>query len=376
MAGKAAMLRSQQEREMDKNLLENQAQLFDAKTPAPPTRRSANKLLTSKEVDAFEQFYKSKKSNSTQPPSQPVRFVFDHISISRRTSRQAAQETTKRVKEDVRKLSSRRILYSRDQTRRRPVEVIPKKVQERQAILLEAGRVNHCHLCAKYMRSGWIPCSRCEERFHYLCLKRQLNINTSKFTKNWLCPVCRKVCNCADCRDSGQKLSNGLVRRLQRNGDDWRRGSEDVSGVDVGIDQGGQKNVQRRPQRKQLRSIVGEKQDGSEDMGPKLSSREQPRRAAVQVKRGRVREVESLGEDEDDWVTPSTLGPKREHQSERRKENYVNDVESGEDGDEVENEGDVDMSGEDVDSDGDEDEYVNRYGRRNGGTLPHLQGST
>ncbi|KAG9067253.1 hypothetical protein KI688_012035 [Linnemannia hyalina] len=98
--------------------------------------------------------------------------------------------------------------------------------------------------------------------------------------------------------------------------------------------------------------------DGLEDMGPKLSSREQPRRAAAQVKRGRVWEVESLSEDEDDRVTPSTRGPKRERQSERRKENYIDDVESGEDGDEVEveDEGDVDMSGEDVDSDGDEDD--------------------
>ncbi|KAF9116392.1 hypothetical protein BGX30_005958, partial [Mortierella sp. GBA39] len=349
MAGKVALLRSRHKREMEKNLLENRAQLFGAKTQAPPTRRSTNKLLTSKEVDALEQFYKSKKSNSTRPPSQPVRFVFDHVSMSRRTSRQAAQETTKRVKEAVRKLSSRRILYSRDQTGQRPVEVLPKKVRERQAKLLEAGRVNHCHLCAK-----------CEQRFHYLCLKRQLNINTDKFTKKWSCPVCREVCNCADCRDSGRKRSNGPERRrLQRNGHDWRRGSEDVSGVDVGTDQGGQKNGQRRSQRKQLRPIVGDKQDGWENMGPRLSSREQPRRAAAQVKRGRFREVESLSEDEDDWVTPSTRGPKRERKSERKKENYVDDVESGEDEDDVEDEGDVDMSGEDVDSDGDEDEYVN-----------------
>lgn len=64
-------------------------------TPAAPSRRNTSKLLTSKEVDALEQLYESKKSNSTQPPSQPVRFVFDHVSISRRTPRQAAQETTK-----------------------------------------------------------------------------------------------------------------------------------------------------------------------------------------------------------------------------------------------------------------------------------------
>ena len=102
-----------------------------------------------------------------------------------------------------------------------------------------------------------------------------------------------------------------------------------------------------------------------EKMGPRLSSREQPRRAAAQAIRGRFREVESLSEDEDDWITPSPRSPKRERDSERRKGDNVDDAERN-----------VDKSGEDTDSDRDEDEYVNRNGKRTGGTLPHLQGST
>ncbi|KAG0062540.1 hypothetical protein BGZ89_010592 [Linnemannia elongata] len=108
MTAEGELLQSQYEREREKNLLENQlmlTQLFGTMTPAVPERRIIKKLLTSKEVDALEQLNESKKSNSVQPPSQPVRFVFDHIYISRRTSRQAAQKTTKRVKEDVKMLS-------------------------------------------------------------------------------------------------------------------------------------------------------------------------------------------------------------------------------------------------------------------------------
>lgn len=104
-----------------------------------------------------------------------------------------------------------------------------------------------------------------------------------------------------------------------------------------------------------------EKGDGWEDKRPRLSCRGQPRRAAAQATKGHFREVESLIEDEDDWVTPSSRGTTHERESERRSGNYFDDVESGEDvgevddGGEVEDEGDVDKSGEDADSDGDED---------------------
>ncbi|KAG0060568.1 hypothetical protein BGZ90_003980 [Linnemannia elongata] len=261
MTAEGELLQSQYEREREKNLLENQlmlTQLFGTMTPAVPERRIINKLLTSKEVDALEQLNESKKSNSVQPPSQPVRFVFDHIYISRRTSRQAAQ----------------------------------KKHQS----------------------------------------------------------------NCDDCWDSEWKHSNGPVRQLQSSDYNWRRGSEDTSGDEVDADQGGQKDAQRRSQRKQLRSIVGVKQNGWENVGSRLSCREQPRRAAAQAARGRFQEVEYLSESEDDWIAPSTRGPKRERETEQRTRIYVDAVESGEDGDEVEDEGDVDQSGEDADSDGDEDE--------------------
>lgn len=121
-------------------------------------------------------------------------------------------------------------------------------------------------------------------------------------------------------------------------------------------------------------SIEGEKQDGWEDRRPRLSCREQPRGALAQAKRGRFRKVESLSEDQDDWITPSTRGPAHERESERRKGNYIDDAESREGGSEIEDENNVDKSGEDADSDGEVDEYVNRDGKRTGGTLHHLQG--
>ncbi|KAF9325753.1 hypothetical protein BGZ91_002254, partial [Linnemannia elongata] len=333
MTAEGGLLQSQYEREREKNLLENQlmlTQLFGTMTPAVPERRIINKLLTSKEVDALEQLNESKKSNSVQPPYQPVRFVFDHIYISRRTSRQAAQKKHQNVK----MLSSRRSFYSRDQKGKQPVDVLSKEVRKRRAKLLAAGRVNHCHLCANYMKAGCIPCSSCDQRFHYICLKRRLKVNANRFTENWLCPICCEVCNCDDCWDSEWKHSNGPVRQLQSSDYNWRRGSEDTSGDEVDADQGGQKDAQRRSQRKQLRSIVGVKQNGWENVGSRLSCREQPRRAAAKAARGRFQEVEYLSESEDDWIAPSTRGPKRERETEQRTRIYVDAVESGEDGDE------------------------------------------
>ncbi|KAF9148896.1 hypothetical protein BG015_009325 [Linnemannia schmuckeri] len=106
-----------------------------------------------------------------------------------------------------------------------------------------------------------------------------------------------------------------------------------------------------------------------------LSSRLQPPHAAAQATKGHLREVESPNEDEDedDWIA-LPHGPKRERKSERRGRNYVDDVESGEDVNEVE--GEADESGEDANADEDADEYVNENGKQTYGTLPYRRGPT
>ncbi|KAG0294198.1 hypothetical protein BGZ96_001639 [Linnemannia gamsii] len=82
-----------------KNNNTNTATKYKAVT-SPYSKRNIEKPLTSKEVDMIERNYNSERTNPTPgrvPPPSTVRFVFDHIYISRQTSRQAAREATKAI---------------------------------------------------------------------------------------------------------------------------------------------------------------------------------------------------------------------------------------------------------------------------------------
>ncbi|KAG0374619.1 hypothetical protein BGX24_010166, partial [Mortierella sp. AD032] len=61
-------------------------------------RRGNNRLFTCKEVDAMEGLDNSQSTKRKKlqfpPPTMTTRYVFDHVFISRRTSRLAARETT------------------------------------------------------------------------------------------------------------------------------------------------------------------------------------------------------------------------------------------------------------------------------------------
>ncbi|KAG0273134.1 hypothetical protein BGZ95_011042 [Linnemannia exigua] len=334
-------------------------------------RRGNNRLFTSKEVDMMEAFDKSQTSkrkwarNTPPPPPPPPkvttkRYVLDHIFISRRTSRLAARETTEKIKDHIKIITSTRIFptaTSETSSYRIKKKQMPPKMRQRQVELLQEGRINHCHLCAKERPLGW----------------KWFNLNTNEYDSRWKCPICREFCNCAACsknnwgrsnerrgnsvvltrsggrpglRSSGGSSSNSIVKQRDDPGDDEKHAGQ------KGLWSG---SLQQRS-RNRTRSTTND-YDNGDDMENRRSTMSQPSRAAEKMAKGRLQKEVSFNDDEDVLNTSEAMNrPKIAVTKTEDEEDNVGDDDcgggdDGSDGVVYVDEGEADVSGEDLDED-------------------------
>ncbi|KAG0361716.1 hypothetical protein BGX24_005297 [Mortierella sp. AD032] len=217
-----------------------------------------------------------------------------------------------------------------------------------------------------------IPCAKCEQRFHYDCLKKWFNLDTNEYDLRWKCPICREFCNCTECSKnnwgrSNEKRGSGLM--LTRNGSrsglrssgtnplsntssSAKRG-DDSGGDKVYADQKGLGNGSLRQEQQQQRSrnLARWMTDdyGDDDLKTERSTRSQPSRAAVRMAKGRLRKEVSFNDDEDVFVTSETMTkPKKAVTKTEDKDDNDGDNDDGSGGIYVD-EGEADVSGEDLD---------------------------
>ncbi|KAF9093582.1 hypothetical protein BGX23_003190 [Mortierella sp. AD031] len=302
------MTKTRYEKEREENLRMNQqvmTELFGSSTPAAALRQEMKRLddivgqgsstsssvrpnlprhlafktyFSNRDVDDLERIERrdrraqseddddaSSTSTTPSPPNRTrTRYIFDHVYIQRRTSRQAARETTA------------------------------------------------------------MHCSRCKVRFDYACLKKWYNITVDKSFASWLCPICRDFCNCSVCRENKWKFPNGkkASRELSpdESGPDEEYGDDEFASGGRG---GGGYNQQRdrpglslrsrttraavRAATERLREVDSFSESESEFIIVKAYSKNKNRNRDEDEEKDEDEEAETDAEEGDDDETEDTL---------------------------------------------------------------------